>query len=95
MTRRILSVALFVFFVALAAFFTWLNPGRIDLDLGFAEVDAPVSVAFVSALAIGWLLGLASAMGWLFKRRRARRRKEKAERKAAEARSMTVLDERG
>ena len=95
MTRRIFSAILLVIVVAIAAIFTWLNPGRVPLDLGFVALEAPVSLAFVAAFALGWLFGLVSAGAWLFKRRRARRRAEKAELAAAEARSMTVADGRG
>src|SRR5690606_10863049 len=51
--------------VALAAFFTWLNPGEIQVDLGLAVVDAPLGLAVVLALAAGWLLGIISALMWV------------------------------
>lgn len=95
MTRRIFSAFIFLLAVAVAVLFTSLNPGRIKLDLGFQVFDAPVSVAFVATFALGWLFGLFSAGAWMYKRRRARKRREKAERAAAESRSISVIDERG
>ncbi len=95
MTRRIFSAFIFLLAVAVAVLFTWLNPGLIKLDLGFQAFDAPVSVAFVATFALGWLFGLLSAGAWMYKRRRARKRREKAERAAAESRSLSVIDERG
>lgn len=95
MTRRIFTVAVLLIVVAFAVIFTFLNPGRVALDLGFAAFEAPVSLAFVAAFALGWLFGLASAAAWAYKRRRIRKRREREERVAAEARSMTVADGRG
>ena len=95
MTRRILSAFLFILAVAVAVLFTWLIPGRIEIDLGFQAFDVPVSVAFVATFALGWVFGLLSAGAWMFKRRRARKRREKAERAAVENRSLPVIDERG
>jgi uncharacterized integral membrane protein len=95
MNARIISAVFFLFFVAVAVIFTAWNPGRVDIELGFSSVNAPLSLALVAALALGWLLGLASAGAWMFKRRRALKRKEKAERAAAQSRSLPAIDERG
>ena len=95
MTRRIFSAFILILAVAVAVVFTWLNPGRIELDLGFQAFDTPVSVAFVATFALGWLFGLLSVGAWMYKRRRARKRREKAERAAAEDHSLPVIDERG
>ena len=95
MTRRIFSAFILILAVAVAVVFTWLNPGRIELDLGFQAFDVPVSVAFVATFALGWLFGLLSAGAWMYRRRRARKRREKAERTAAEDLSLPVIDERG
>jgi uncharacterized membrane protein YciS (DUF1049 family) len=65
MVKRILTVVLFVAALAVSAFFTSLNPGEITLDLAFTAIRTSVGLAFVFAIAIGWLLGILSAMLWV------------------------------
>jgi uncharacterized membrane protein YciS (DUF1049 family) len=65
MIKRILTVVLFLAALSASAFFTSLNPGEITLDLAFAGIRTSVGLAFVVAIAIGWLLGILSAMFWV------------------------------
>lgn len=94
MIKRIFTVAVFVAAVALAAFFTWLNPGEIRLDLGWTAREVPLGLAFVLVLAAGWALGILSAMLWVA-RISSDRRRLRSELKNAAATGLAVRDERG
>jgi hypothetical protein len=74
MVKRFLTVVLLVVAFATAAFFTSLNPGEITLDLAFTAIRTSVGLAFVLAIAIGWLLGVLSAMLWVARISMERRR---------------------
>ena len=74
MIKRILIAALFIAALAVSALFTSLNPGTIALDFGFAAVETPLGLAFVLALALGWVLGIVSALLWLIRLATDRRR---------------------
>jgi uncharacterized integral membrane protein len=93
MVKRILTAVVLIAALALSAFFTWLNPGEISLDVGFAAVETPLGLAFVGALAIGWLLGILSALMWVA-RISADRRRLRAELKNHSG-GLPVRDDRG
>lgn len=95
MIKRILTIFILVVALAASAFFTSLNPGDIQLDLAFTSITSPLGLAFVIALAIGWLLGILSALTWII-RVSAERRRLRAELKEAQASasSLAVRDER-
>jgi uncharacterized integral membrane protein len=94
MIKRIFSVVVFLAALLISALFTWLNPGEIQLDLGFAAFHTPLGLAFVLAIALGWLLGLLSAVWWIT-RIAADRRRLKADLRSARASGLAVRDERG
>lgn len=94
MIKRVLTAVIFIVALALSACFTSLNPGETRLDLGFAVLDAPVGLAFVGALAIGWLLGVLSLLGWAA-RIAADRRRLRHELKKAAGGGLARQDERG
>lgn len=94
MLKRILTAAIFISALALSAFFTWLNPGVISLDLGVVTLETPLGLAFVLALAAGWVLGIFSALFWIA-RISADRRRLRAELKSTSAGGLTVRDDRG
>jgi uncharacterized integral membrane protein len=94
MFKRILTAAIFISALALSAFFTWLNPGVISLDLGVLTFETPLGLAFVLALAAGWVLGIFSALVWIA-RISADRRRLRAELKHTSAGGLTVRDDRG
>lgn len=94
MIKRILTAIVLVAALALSALFTSLNPGEIRLDLGFALVTMPIGVAFVGALALGWLLGVLSILMWVA-RISAERRRLRGQLRNSPARGLAVRDERG
>jgi len=93
MFKRILIAIVFVVALAISAFFTWLNPGEISLDFGFAALESPLGLAFVGALAIGWLLGVLSSLLWIA-RIATDRRRLRAELKSSSGSIPSVRDER-
>jgi uncharacterized integral membrane protein len=80
--RRLILVLLAAVALSVAALFTWLNPGSMAIDLAFTEVTVPVAVAFVAALALGWLLGWLSTLGHVLASAREQRRLRAAARLA-------------
>jgi uncharacterized integral membrane protein len=80
--RRLVLLLLAAVALVVAAVFTWLNPGSLTLDLAFAEVHAPIALAFVTALALGWLLGWLSTLGYSWGLLREQRRLRQAARLA-------------
>lgn len=93
MIKRILTAIILLAAITLSAFFTSLNPGEIRLDLGFITIATPLGLAFVGALAVGWLLGIFSALTWIA-RVSADRRRLRAELKNASPAAFPVRDER-
>jgi uncharacterized integral membrane protein len=91
--RRILFVSLIFVAVAIAALFAFNNPERISVDIGVARLESvPASVAFVTAFALGWCFGIASATFALLRIAADRRRLRKELRFVeAEARSLRNL----
>lgn len=58
MLRRIAFVLLLILVLGTALAFAALNPGSINLDLGFFETTIQKSLALTVAFAAGWLFGL-------------------------------------
>jgi len=95
--RKVLLVLLVLFFAALAATFAYLNPGQIDLNLAFVQLDGVAKpLAFAVTFALGWLFGLACAGSALVKhanvRRRMRRDLNAAESEVSSLRSLPLKD---
>ncbi len=78
--RLVLLLVVIVTAIALAAMFAWLNPQTIDVDLGVGVIQARVAYAVIASLAIGWLLGLLSALGWVWRLASRNRRERRATR---------------
>lgn len=94
MLKRIITAVIFIAALAVSALFTSLNPGEIELDLAFATVQTPLGLAFVLALAGGWVLGILSALLWVM-RLAAQRRRLRAELNKVSPTDVAVRDERG
>lgn len=92
MFRAILAGTLILGTLLIAVTFAWLNPGQINLDLGFVQVTVATSVAFAVTFALGWLFGLMSIGVFVLKlmreRRKLRRELMSAEREAEAIRSL-------
>jgi uncharacterized integral membrane protein len=90
--RRLFLIIMLVAALVVAAGFAWLNPGAVQLDLGFGVVAVPVSYALIACLAVGWLLGLLTASVWLMRSLREKRKLARSVRKAeAEVENLQKL----
>jgi uncharacterized integral membrane protein len=81
----------------ITAVFAYSNPDRIAVDIGIVRFESvPVSLAFVTSIAIGWVFGLASAGLALLRlsreRRRLRRDLKLAEAEVKSLRSLPLQD---
>lgn len=96
MVRTLLFVVLLAVIFLLAAVFAYLNPGAVTLNLAVGEFELPKSQAFAITLAVGWLLGAASATLLVVKlmrdRARLRRQVRQAESEADNLRSLPLRD---
>lgn len=98
--RKLVSTLLFLAALAavviVGASFAWLNPDRVQLNLAFAEMDLLKSQAFSATLAIGWLLGMLSAVGIIMRlqhdKRKLRKEARLAETEVDKLRRLPIHD---
>lgn len=83
---RVLFLSLVVVLALAAILVSAMNPVRVDVELAFIRITAPLGLVLVVALAAGMLAGLASRAYWiaqlLQERGRLRRALRLAESKA-------------
>lgn len=95
--RRTLVLIAILAAVLLAAAFAWLNPQSMTLDLGVAMIETPVAYVVIACLAVGWVLGLLSAMGRVVRLaaqgRRDRKAAQRAEAEAENLRRLSITDD--
>ncbi|HEY4127928.1 MAG TPA: LapA family protein [Gammaproteobacteria bacterium] len=77
MLRWITLISLFLVF-ALALLLAYANGAMVRLDYLVGSEEVHMSSALLGAAVIGWLLGLASAFGVLFRARRDLRRQKRS-----------------
>lgn len=92
MFKRVLTIVLFVVALAAAVLFTAMNPGEVDLELGFVLWRVPLGLAFILAIALGWVLGLLSMLPRVLRLVNQRRR---LRHESQQAGGGLVIDERG
>ena len=96
MIRTLSTVLVLAVFILLAAVFTWLNPGMVQLDLAFAPVELSKSLAFLIAFVAGWGFGLLSCSAVLLRlvhqRRKLRRSVRLAEAEVKNLRGLPMQD---
>lgn len=96
MLRNILVVALVVAVLVITIVFSASNPGLIDLDLAFKEVEIQKSLAFILAFGFGWGFGLFCAillvLRFVNERRKLRKSLRLAEAEVKTLRSMPLQD---
>lgn len=96
MLRKIATFLLVIVLLAAIVVFTWLNTGRVSLDLAFVTVETQIAVAFTITFALGWLFGLFSAglfvLRSLAERRRLRKSLSAAEEEVSKLRSLPLQD---
>ena len=87
--RRIALAAVVIVLMLLAGVFAYSNPAPIDIDVGFMRFEqVSMAAAFAIVLAVGWLLGVASAALALW-RSAGEKRRLKQDLKYAEAELST------
>jgi uncharacterized integral membrane protein len=92
LARTILVILALLATLFFAAAFAWLNPDSVRLDLGIGAYTVPVAYALIAAIAVGWLLGLATTAFWMLRMARERRRLTRSVRRAeAEVEAMSRL----
>lgn len=90
--RNFVLPLLFFAALLLAVVFAALNPGAIDVDLGFVEMQLQKSLALTLAFGAGWLFGMLSLAFVLARLWQERRRLRKNLRLAeAEVRTLRSL----
>lgn len=96
MIQNLLLAVLVLGFIALAAIFAALNPGRITLDFAFLAAEFEISLAMIGALAVGWAFGITCALFGILRllaqRRSLRRALRLAEQEVQALRSLPVQD---
>lgn len=93
MFKRVLTAVLFIAALAVAVLFTAMNPGEVDLELGFALWRVPLGLAFILAIALGWVFGLLSMLPRVLRLTNQKRRLRNEVRKGSGS-GITVTDER-
>jgi uncharacterized integral membrane protein len=92
--RNLLLPLLLFAALLLAVVFAALNPGAIDLDLGFVRLSLQKSLALTLAFATGWVFGMLSlgvvVLRLWQERRRLRRNLRLAEAEVRTLRSLPV-----
>ncbi len=78
MIRNLLIFLVVISAMALTVVFAALNPGMVQLDLAFFEMDLQKSLAFILAFGIGALFGMVCALLMLLKLMNDRRSLRKA-----------------
>ena len=73
--RRLVLALLLATLVMLASVFAYMNPGHVDVDVGFARFEQVSMTGFVSLVfVLGWLAGLVTAGAALLRSANERRR---------------------
>jgi uncharacterized integral membrane protein len=63
MLRRLAFAAVLALLLLAIGVFAYSNPTPIDVDVGITRFDrVPMAIAFAIAVALGWLLGVLSAL---------------------------------
>jgi putative membrane protein len=96
MIRNLLIFLVVITAMALAVVFAALNPGTVQLDLAFFEMELQKSLAFILSFGIGALFGMVCALLMLLKllndRRSLRKALKLAETEVRSLREMPLND---
>lgn len=96
MLRYILYIITILITFLIAVVFAASNPGSMELDFAFAQVEMQKSLALIGFLGIGWLLGMFCAGLMMLKgiteRRQLRKSLSLAEAEVKSLRSMPMQD---
>lgn len=95
--RKILLIAVLVLLVCVAAVFAYNNPDPVTVDIGLARFEnTSLTLVMACSLAVGWLVGLATAAFSLLRsageKRRLRRELRNIETEVASLRALPMND---
>jgi len=68
---RLIALFLLILVVAIGATFGAINSAVVPIDFHFAQMEAPLGIALLASLLVGWLLGGIVAWSSLSSQRRA------------------------
>ncbi len=96
MLRKLLLAIVVLAVIAIVVIFWVLNPGTIELDLGFGKIVTETPAAFVGAFIAGWLFGLVCLTLFVLRlvndRRRLRKQLRLAETEVSTLRNLPLQD---
>ena len=96
MVRGFIFVLMAIVVVLASAMFAHKNPGTVEVDLIVQTYEPVKSVAFVVTLALGWLMGIATASVYLLKsvneKRKLKKNIKMAEVELKNLRSLPMQD---
>ncbi len=96
MLRYLLYIVTILITFLIAVVFAASNPGTIELDFAFTQIEIQKSLAMIAFLGIGWLFGLFCAGLMMLKgsseRRQLRKSLTLAEAEVKSLRSMPMQD---
>ncbi|MFK8029487.1 MAG: hypothetical protein AB8G18_04565 [Gammaproteobacteria bacterium] len=96
MVRGFIFVIMAIVVVLASAMFAHKNPGTVEVDLIVQTFEPVKSIAFVLTLAVGWLLGIATASLYLLKtvneKRKLKKNIKMAEVELKNLRSLPMQD---
>jgi len=96
MLKRAGLIILIVVLFVLMFWFTALNTGQIELDLGFFERSYPISMAFAATFVVGILFGMLCMSAFVFRlineRRMLRRSLRVSESEVSSLRNLPLSD---
>lgn len=96
MVRGFIFILMAIVVVLASAMFAHKNPGTVAVDLIVQQYEPVKSVAFIATLAVGWLLGIATASLYLLKsvteKRKLKKNIKMAEVELKNLRSLPMQD---
>ncbi len=96
MLKKIGVVVLVAIVFLLVLLFTYSNPGQVELDLWFREIQTSIPIAFTTTFIFGWIFGLVSTGIFIIRlvneRRQLRKALRIAESEVSSLRNLPIAD---
>jgi uncharacterized integral membrane protein len=96
MLKKIAVTLVFLLVFAIMLAFAKLNPGSVDINLAFTNVEASVPVAVIVAFVAGWIFGLLCTVVFVARlvneRRQLRKALRSTESEVSSLRSLPLTD---
>ena len=96
MLKKIGIAIIVVVIFGMMIWFTFINPGNVEIDLAFGTVSPSIPVAFSVVFIIGWLFGLLCTSVFILRlvneRRQLRRNLRHSEAEVSSLRNLPLND---